>query len=166
MHWSTINFKESSQAFAPAFSRQAESIPFLNLIASEMQKIADTMLYKSQHDGKKIYLEKMLNEAFTVSGYNPNDHEDTKLIYIDDTISEDQLYIWQDLEEPTSFLEDDGDDNEDDVFLVGDNEESETGYSWIIYMPDTISFQEYALRALVDSYRYAGKKYTIEIYTP
>ena len=128
------------------------------------EKIADA-LKDGNFEKAGDELEKMLNESFQVVGYDNQDHEGTKLIYIEDTPDEPKLYIWQDLEVNVDFLEDDGDDNENDLFVDGDNENT-LGYSWIIYMPDTISFDEYSLRALVDSYRYIGKKYTIEIYTP
>ena len=138
---------------------------FFQAMAVPMQKNADDTLYRMQHSGIKIDLEKVLNEHFNVLGYNHQNHENTKLIYIDDLPVQDKLYIFQDQETETSYLEDDGDDNEDDIFLDSDNENI-VSYSWIIFMPDTIPFDEYTLRALVDSYRYIGKKYTIETYTP
>jgi hypothetical protein len=107
----------------------------------------------------------MLNESYNVPGYSNQDHEGTKLIYIDDIAQEDKLFIWQNEEDDSSFLEDDDDPNEDDLFLM-EGETGEGAASWTIYMPDTISFQELKLRALVDSYRYIGKKYNVEIYTP
>jgi hypothetical protein len=164
MLWSTININTASKLYLPTFLRDGQ-VPFLNALNLTLQTIVDETLYKMQHNGTKIYLEKMLNESFAVAGYDNQNHEVTKLIYIDDIPEVPQLYVWQDLEPDSSFLEDDGDDNENDTFLDGDSEATEA-YSWIIYMPDTITFDEYSLRALVDSYRYIGKKYTIEIYTP
>lgn len=165
MFWSTVNIQNLNRQFLPTFLRQSRTIAFFESLTSPMQNIADETLYKMQHNGTKIYLEKMLNEAYAIAGYDTQYHEGTKLIYIEDIPEPDKLYIWQDLETETSFFEDDGDDNEDDLFLDGDNETS-LAASWTIFMPDTITFNEITLRALVDSYRYIGKKYTIEIYTP
>lgn len=165
MVWSTINFNTAIQLHTPLALRPNGSVPFMSPLAVALQKIANETLYKMQHNGTKIYLEKMLNESYNVPGYDHQNHHATKLIYIDDIPEADKLYIWQNPEVGVSFLEDDGDDNEDDIFLDGDNE-GVLSYSWIIFMPDTISFNELTLRALVDSYRYIGKKYTIEIYTP
>lgn len=165
MLWSTIDFLKLTRLSLPTFLRKSRMISFLLALMTPLQKIQMQTLYKMQHNGTKIYLEKMLNESFEVAGYNHQNHEDTKLIYIDDTVDEMKLYIWQPLEVESSFLEDEDNDNQEDLFLDGDNE-STLGYSWVIYMPDTITFTEYSLRALVDSYRYIGKKYTIEIYTP
>ncbi|MBA4133339.1 MAG: hypothetical protein C0525_01310 [Flavobacterium sp.] len=165
MFWSTVNIEVLSKQFLPTFFRKAQATAHNEAFLSPLQKLADDTLYKMQHNGTKIYLEKMLNEAYNVPGYDNQDHEGTKLIYIDDIEQEEKLFIWQNEEEGTSFLEDDDDPNEDDVFLV--DEEGEAGSaSWTIFMPDTISFQELTLRALVDSYRYIGKKYNVEIYTP
>jgi hypothetical protein len=165
MFWSTVNIQILNRQFLPTFLRHRRTIAFFEALISPMQNIADETLYKMQHNGTKIYLEKVLNESYQVPGYNPNDHEGTKLIYIDDVPEDAKLFIWQNEEPDSSFLEDDGDDNPDDIFLDGDTE-SGLGYSWTVFMPDTISFQEYALRALIDSYRYLGKKYNVEIYTP
>lgn len=165
MYWSTINIDTAIKLHTPTFLRPKNSVPFMLPVAQTLQRIADETLYKMQHNGTKIYLEKMLNESYQVPGYNANNHEATKLIYIDDVVEETKLFIWQNEETEVSYLQDDGTNNEDDIFLQGDTE-SGLGYSWIIFMPQSISFEEYALRALVDSYRYIGKKYTIEIYTP
>lgn len=165
MFWSTIDIDKLSKEFLPTFFRAKQSVCHNEAFLSPLQKTADQTLYKMQHNGTKIYLEKMLNESYSIPGYDHQDHEGTKLIYIDDIAQEEKLYIWQNEEEDSSFLEDDDDPNEDDVFLV-DEESGAGSASWTIFMPDTITFQEITLRALVDSYRYIGKKYNIEIYTP
>lgn len=165
MFWSTVNIQQLNKQFLPTFLRKGRTIAFFEALTSPMQNIVDETLYKMQHNGTKIYLEKMLNEAYAIVGYDHQNHETTKLIYIDDIAEDEKLYIWQDLELQTSFLEDDGDDTIADVFLDGDSETS-LATSWTIFMPDTITFNEITLRALVDSYRYIGKKYTVEIYTP
>lgn len=165
MFWSTISFNRLVKLCTNSFLRKPKLLSFMSAMVVPLQIIADETLYKMQHNGTKIYLEKMLNESFQVADYDNKDHEGTKLIYIDDTPDEDKLYVWQDLEAENDFMEDDGNDTVYDLFLDGDNGNT-LGFSWVIYMPDSISFDEYSLRALVDSYRYIGKKYTIEIYTP
>ena len=162
MFWSTINVDLLSKDFLPTFFRQAQAVAHNEAYLSALQTTVDQTLYKMQHNGTKIYLEKLLNEAYNVDGYNANFHEATKKIYIEDIEPTAKLYIFQDEEAESLFLEDDGDDNEDDVFL--EDGVDETSASWVVYMPDNISFVEVKLRALIDSYRYIGKKYLIEIY--
>ncbi len=164
MYWSTINFKRLCFLLLPTFLRKSKILAVVNSCSAPMQRIADETLYKMQHNGAKIYLEKMLNESFAVANYDHQNHEATKKIYIDDLPKFDKLYIYQDGETEVSFLEDDDIESPDDVFLEGDNE-GVFSYSWIIFMPDTITFDEISLRALVDSYRYIGKKHIIEIYS-
>lgn len=165
MFWSQINFSRLSKLALPTFLRKPITEAFFVALTSPMQTIADETLYKMQHNGTKIYLEKMLNEAYGVSTYDNQNHETTKLIYIDDIQEAPKLYIWQNEEPGVSYPNDDGTDDDDDIFLDGDGD-NVVSYSWIIYMPTTIDFTEITLRALVDSYRYIGKKYIIETYTP
>ena len=166
MFWSTINFSKLVELLLPTFRRKMKTIAFFNVLLSPMQIIAEETLYKMQHDGRKMYLEKMLNEFYKVNSYNHQDHENTKLIYIDNVGSDAKLYINQDYETDVVFLEDDGvDDDALDLFL-DEGADNSLGYSFIIFMPDTISFNEIPLRTLVDSYRYLGYKYIIEVYTP
>lgn len=165
MFWSTIDIDALARMYLPTFMRKAETTALFDALSSPLQTIADDTLYKMQHNGTKIYLEKLLNEAYQVTTYDPQNHEDTKLIYIEDVEEPERLFIYQDEELGVTFLEDDGEDLETDIFLDNDQENLQA-YSWIIYMPDTISFNEFALRALVDSYRYVGKKYLIQIYSP
>ncbi|WP_264521212.1 hypothetical protein [Flavobacterium sp. N1994] len=165
MRWSTIDFTKLIKISLPIKLRTIRTLAFFKAMVAPLQTIQQETLYKMQHNGTKIYLEKMLNETFNVSGYDNQNHEATKLIYIEDLPGIDKLYVWQNLEADSSFFEDDGDDNDDDLFLDGDTEGA-LQYSWTIFMPNTITFNENSLRALVDSYRYIGKKYTIQTYIP
>lgn len=165
MRWSIIDFVKLLKQALPIKLRKSKTLAFFNALLVPLQKIQEQTLYKMQHNGTKIYLEKMLNESYNVAGYSHQDHEGTKLIYIEDIATPGKLYIWQNLEPDSSFFEDDGDDNDDDMFLDGPAD-GVLQFSWTIYMPDTIEFNENSLRALVDSYRYIGKKYTIQTYTP
>ncbi|SCY94849.1 hypothetical protein [Flavobacterium caeni] len=166
MYWSTLNFSKLVELLVPTFLRKNRTLAFLKVLTAPMQIIAAENLYRMQHDGRTMYLEKMLNEHYGVSSYNHQDHENTKLIYIDTVSTGDKLYIFQDIETEVSFLEDDDIIDDDLDLFLEEGEDNTLGYSFIIFMPDTITFNEIALRALVDSYRYLGYKYIIEIYTP
>jgi hypothetical protein len=165
MVWSTIDFKKLVYQSLAIKIRKSKTLSFFNALIAPLQEIQKETLYKMQHNGTKIYLEKMLNESYSIAAYDHQDHEGTKLIYIEDLPVLDKLYIWQNLETENTFFEDDDIDTDDDLFLDGDTE-GVLQFSWTIWMPDTISFNENTLRALVDSYRYIGKKYTIQTYTP
>lgn len=164
MLYQTIDFEVFVEQYLPTFLRDDTVTGFLGGINSPLNSLYGDTLYKMQHNGITIDLEHILNKHFQVVGYDDQNHDATKTVYIEDVPQPDKLYIYQDEEEGVSFLEDDDDDNENDVFLDNDNE-GVLSYSWVIYIPDTYVFQEYAIRALVDTYRYFGKKYKIETYT-
>lgn len=163
MFWQTINFFRLIEMLLPTFLRKVKHIAFLSAIVTPLDKMYAETLYKMQHDGRTIYLEKMLNEHFEVVGYDPANHNATKTIYIEDVPELDKLYIYQDQELEVIFLNDDDEDNDNDIFLDGSNENVVT-FSWIIFIPDTYIFEEVPLRSLVNTYRYFGKKYKIQTY--
>ena len=74
---------------------------------------------------------------------------------------EPRLYIYQDEELEELFLNDDAVNNAMDVFLDEDNRAS---YSWIIFIPVAIIFDEIKVRAFVDEFRFIGRKYKIQTY--
>ena len=163
MVWSTVNFNTLVELLVPTFLRKNKHILLLKTIITPLFTLHQQTLYEMQHDGRTIYLEKLLNEYFTVLGYDPNHHDLTKTIYIDDVVQKDKLYIWQNEELETSYLNDEGVDDDNDVFL--DNEiENVYSYSWIIFIPEAIVFDEIKVRAFIDEYRYIGRKYIIQNY--
>lgn len=164
MFWSQIDFFRLLEQFLPIGMRQSKTIAFIGLFMAQLDKTYRETLYKMQHDGRTIYLEKVLNEHFAVSGYDTQNHQGTKKVFIENTESLFKLYIYQDLEPEVTFLKEDNPNFADDVFLDSENE-NVVSYSWIINIPDTYVFEENNLRALVDQYRYFGKKYIIKTYT-
>lgn len=164
MLWSTVRINKLFPELSATFLRKAVKLAVLGAMSKPLNDLHDRILYKMQHDGHTIYLEKMLNEYFGIAGYNHQNHESTKKVYIDDIEVNEKLFIFQNEEPESTFLEDDGADVDTDIFLDGDGE-GIVLYSWTIYVPDTIDFQEEQLRSKVDEYRYFGKKYTIQTYT-
>jgi len=87
MVWSTVNFNTLVELLVPTFLRKNKHILLLKTIITPLFTLHQQTLYEMQHDGRTIYLEKLLNEYFTVLGYDPNHHDLTKTIYIDDVVS-------------------------------------------------------------------------------
>ena len=110
-----------------------------------------------QHNSSVIYLEKVLNEHFEVDGYDVLDHVGTRTIYISDAPAKERDYIWQKEEPETMWLDVVGEDEWIDV-------SPEVYYHFIVNIPTAISFDELQLRALIDYYKLAGKKYIIKTY--
>lgn len=161
MRWSVINFFRLIEKTIEGFLQGRKNMAFLKAIITPLATLYENIFYRMQHDGRTIYLEKLLNEYFNVTTYDTQNHDGTKLIYIEDLPKPPTVYVFQDEESETIWLDD---DEEDDVFLEAAGENVVT-YSWVIFIPDTFPFQEAKVRALVNSYRYYGKKYKIETYT-
>ena len=102
-----------------------------------------------------MYLEKMLNEYFNVPGYNNQNHENTKIVFIDDAPKPPIKYIYLNQEIPPKeylYL--------GTKYLTG----NEDYFDFIVHIPSSYVFVEAKLRAMIDYYKLAGKKYRIELF--
>lgn len=156
--WAKIEFDKLVKLSLPTFLRKRRTIAFLVALVSPMQKLHDDTLYTMQHDGRKIYLEKVLNDYFQVAGYDANDHENTKTVYIGNIDQPNELFIFQPEEDQPVFLE-------PVETFVYQNNESGSDFSFTVFIPDTYTYNEPTVRALIDKYRFIGKLYNIETYT-
>lgn len=161
MLWSILNYNLFVEQLLAVKLRQPKILSFLRSLIAPVIQLHDTILYQLQHDGRTIYLEKMLNEHFQIAGYDSQNHHATKKIYIDDVELPDNLFIHQDAESESEFLEDI--DSDDDLFIDSQGL-GNLPYSWIIFIPNTLVFEDYQVKAQVDKYRYIGKKYNIQTY--
>jgi hypothetical protein len=153
MNWLSLDFKKTFVELSPSFFTDERFEAFNSAFAKPLQVLADKTLYEMQHDSRVIYLEKMLNEYFEVATYNPNSHIATRQIYIVDTPQVPKTYIYQPEENQPLYL--------GEVYLDRDNV---TTADFIVKIPIAIEFDEPRLRAVIDFYKLAGKKYIIETY--
>ena len=153
MYWISTNFKQQFLDLSPTFFRGERFEAFLGAFAKPLQTLADTTLYQMQHDSTVIYLEKVLNEYLQIATYNPSSHIATRQIYIIDTAQAPKTYIYQTEENQPLYL--------GTVYL---DREVTTTADFIIKIPSSVSFDELKLRAVVNFYKLAGKKYIIETY--
>ncbi|MFB9078997.1 hypothetical protein ACFFLS_10135 [Flavobacterium procerum] len=96
----------------PPILRKKTHYDWLNALLKPLHTIYEETLYKMQHTGQVIYLEKVLNEAFNVSkNYNPNfsieQKRQERLIYIDESVKPtlQYLYLHKEYYEPDKTLE-------------------------------------------------------------
>lgn len=96
----------------PPILRKKTHANWLNVLLSPIRSIYEETLYKMQHTGQVIYLEKILNETFNpTKTYDPNASIDQKrldeLIYIDESVKPTLQYVYLHKEyyEPDYFLE-------------------------------------------------------------
>lgn len=153
MIWQTINFNTLGQMLLPTFLRKLKIIAYLNSVFTPLNSVYEETLYKMQHNSQVIYLEKMLNEYFDVPGYDTQNHQATKTVYISDAPQSEVVYIYQTLENQPLYL--------DTVYLGA---AVTIAYKFIVNIPEAYSFVEAKLRAIIDFYKLAGKRYIIQTY--
>ncbi|WP_343697102.1 hypothetical protein [Flavobacterium sp.] len=97
----------------PPILRKKTHINWLNVLLTPLRSLYEDILYKMQHTGQVIYLEKVLNETFNITKeYNPNLSIEQKrlegLIYIDESIkpSLQYLYLHKEYYDPDKTLAD------------------------------------------------------------
>ncbi|WP_291287028.1 hypothetical protein [Flavobacterium sp.] len=97
----------------PPILRKKTHFNWLNVLLAPLRIIYEETLYKMQHTGQVIYLEKVLNETFNpTKSYNPNASIEQKrldqLIYIDESVKPTIQYVYLHKEyfEPDKVLPD------------------------------------------------------------
>lgn len=83
----------------PPILRKKTHVDWLDVLLTPLHSLYEDILYKMQHTGQVIYLEKVLNEAFNVTKeYDPNLNIEQKrqqgLIYIDESIKPELQYLY------------------------------------------------------------------------
>lgn len=83
----------------PPILRKKVHTNWLNVLLSPIRTIYEETLYKMQHTGQVIYLEKILNETFNpTKTYDPNESTEQKrlneLIYIDESVKPTLQYVY------------------------------------------------------------------------
>ena len=155
MNWAKIDFKRLVQLLLPTFLRKPQQTAFLNATIAPLETLYSETMYKMQHNGQVIYLEKVLNEFCDVAGYNSQNHEGTKQIIIEDAAVPRMQYVYRE----------DGIANYGKpylrvgvVYITGDYDHND----FVVKIPTTVSYIDSQIRAIIDYYKLAGKKYTIE----
>lgn len=163
----SINWASLIMMLLPPFLRRTKMVLWLEALSApaislhaKNQIFREQLRYKLQHNGQVIYLEKVLNEFLNVAGYDPTDHEATKIIYIG---SGEQLipnYIYINPEQQPIDLYTESEN--EPLYLLTDIEYSEYS-SFTIMIPIAQPYNEAQIRALVDYY-IDTRLYTIKTY--
>ena len=95
----TIDWNKALMWLVPPILRKQKHLLWLKALLSPLFNLYTDTLYKLQHTGQLIYLEKMLNEQFNAERqYNPNYTEVEKranqLIYIAESLKPDLQHIY------------------------------------------------------------------------
>lgn len=120
----------------------------LDLLYYEWSQFRQDNLYKIEHTGQKCYLRGALNDRFDMV---------QRRIRIGKGQLNETEYIFTEAEQQTVFLD-------NDIWLFTESETADTGLNFLVYVPAEIyNTQIHGLRALIDFYKVAGKRYDILI---
>ena len=102
-------------------------------------------LYNLAHNGQVCYLRKALNDRFDIA---------QRRIKIIDGNKYKREYIYTDGEQKPRFL--------GTMYLRDDADYSDTGVDFIVLIPAGLNYNDYEMRALIDFYKLASKRYKIQ----
>ncbi|OXA76403.1 hypothetical protein B0A58_07470 [Flavobacterium branchiophilum NBRC 15030 = ATCC 35035] len=157
MNWVIINFYELVVILLPLVLRKPKAIAFLKILILPLHELYTRTLYQMQHTCQVMYLEKVLNEYYHISGYNASEHEATKKIKIIDEYYPPECYLFLEQEDIAS-IEYDNEVlwlDEDNVFLTDD----QVYYDFVVLLPIGLLFEQRQLIELVNYFKLAGKKW-------
>ena len=102
-------------------------------------------LYNLAHNGQVCYLRKALNDRFDIA---------QRRIKIIDGNKYKREYIYTDGEKKPKFL--------GTIYLRDDADYSDTGVDFVVLIPAGLNYNDYEMRALIDFYKLASKRYKIQ----
>lgn len=155
----SIEFTRLSRLLTPVPLRKATLLAWLQVLVSAVAKLHQQFkrnrsnnLYMLAITPQVCYLEKMLNDRF--------DFGDRR-IYISDPIGQDVWYAYQDAElKPEHMYQE---SEEQPVYTYSDNEAGVITTDFVVHVPASLNFNENEMKALLDMYKMAGKRYKIEL---
>lgn len=160
--WHKVDFFSLVRDLFPTTKRKPKFLALFDAFIQPLVRIYNDVFYTLQHDGRWIYLEKVLNDYYSIPDYDPSLHDTTRQIYISNVAQVPDIYVYQTLENQPVFL---GDSTNSFEVFISQEDETLSDYSFTIFIPDTINFDEQDLRAVFDKYAYIGRLYNIETYT-
>lgn len=97
--YTTLKWEKLLLWLIPPILRKKTHVDWLNVLLAPIRIIYEEVLYKMQHTGQVIYLEKVLNETFNpTQDYDPNLSTEQKrlkeLIYIDESVKPTIQYLY------------------------------------------------------------------------
>jgi hypothetical protein len=151
--WYNIDYNKLAILLLPTFLRKPKMIAFALAFVSPIKSLhyqwlqkRDFDWYRLQHNGQKCKLRKVLNDQL--------DPEQRRIV-IDEGTAFPREYIYTQSENQPKYL---------GVFYIkSQNEYENTGVDFIVKAPQSIIDTEiFRLKYLLNYYKLAGKRYTIE----
>lgn len=150
--WYNVNINKLTELLTPTFLRKEKHLAWLRALHFPLIKVIDDFnlkrnenLYNLKHNGQVCYLRKGLNDRFDIS---------QRRIKIMDGNQFKRKYIYTDSEQKPQYL--------GVMYLRDDADYSDTGVDFIVQVPPNLVYNEYEMKALINFYKLASKRYKIE----
>lgn len=148
-----LNIDKLLVLLTPTFLRKPKLIAWLRMLATpfhkvlyEFQRARQADLYNLAHNSQVCYLRKALNDDFD---------DEQRRIRIEDGRQKQRLYIYPRSVNKPLYL--------GKVFLYQRGDYIDGGVDFIVVLPKDLTYDKYKLDALMNFYKLAGKRWTIEI---
>lgn len=149
--WYKVNVDRLTELLVPTFLRKQKHLAWLRMLHFPIIKVVDDFnfrrdetLYNLKHNGQVCYLRKVLNDRFDIS---------QRRIKIIDGNQFKRKYIYTDGEQKPQYL--------GVMFLRDDADYEDTSVDFIVQVPLKLVYNDYEMKALIDFYKLAGKRYKI-----
>ena len=148
-----LNIDKLLVLLTPTFLRKPKLVAWLRMLATPLHKLLYTFqqartadLYNLAHNSQICYLRKVLNDEFD---------DEQRRIRIEDGKQKQRLYIYPRSANKPLYL--------GKIFLYQRGDYIDGGVDFIVVLPKDLTYDKYKLEALVNFYKLAGKRWTIEI---
>lgn len=149
--WFNANWKRIAILLTPTLLRWKLMNAWLSFLLSFIESVhydwlqyRKANIYNLAHNSQKCYLRGALNDRFD---------NQLRRIRIDDGNSFKRQYIYTDAEEKPRYL--------GTMFLYDDSDYADTGVDFIVIVPADLQYSVFEMKALIDFYRLASKRYKI-----
>lgn len=153
-----IDWAKLRQFLLPSFLRKLVQLAWQKAVLKPLEWLHDkkqdwreSMRYKMNHNGQVIYLEKMLNEHFNIVGYDKDDHQATKQIFIGlgEQLPDNFIFTLPELQPVTIYT---AAENQPPYYLYTFAEYAVFYADFVIWIPVALPYEEAEVKALVDYY--------------
>lgn len=155
-----FDFDEVIEFNLPIHLRQFKILAYLKFISTpfkrllnEFYEFTNKVKYEVSFNGQVIYLEHILNDTFD----NVN-----RGIYITDADQEDQVFLFNQAEQNEKTYLYNISESGPETYLYNQSE-SLSWPNFIVNVPSGVTYDENQMKALINKYKLAGKKYKIVV---
>lgn len=160
-----IDFQQIISDLLPWFLRKPVMLAWLKALLLPVSQLYNSFLqfrgvklYEASYNGQVAELEYVLNDYYYSDGT-------LRSIYIEDNTDLGEVYLYNVAElEQETHIYNVSEVTEPETFLFNGAEGSESS-DFIVFVPDSLSYDTDYLNSLIKKYKLAGPTYTIQTYT-